>query len=203
MSKSSALQPQRRWASTDGDKSRGVAESAPAAAEPANLTEATDEVLPAAETNEKLAAERQSNVRDSAPGAAEPANLTEATDEALPAAETNENLLPRSRSAPTDSAPAIAETANATEATEEALPAAEINEGVAAASAPRQAAAGAPAGWNGLFERKPTLYIGNLFFDVTETDLVKEFARFGTVTRCKIVRDTRGLSKGLVPCTFW
>jgi RNA recognition motif-containing protein len=49
-----------------------------------------------------------------------------------------------------------------------------------------------------LFDRKRTLYIGNLFFDVTENDLVKEFARFGTVTKVKIVRDSRGLSKGLV-----
>ncbi|EXJ88301.1 hypothetical protein A1O1_05231 [Capronia coronata CBS 617.96] len=199
VSKSSAIQSQRRWASTEGEKeakSRVISETAPGAAEPANLTEATEEVLPAAETNEKLVAEGEDVTKDSAPGAAEPANLTEATDETLPASETNENLLPRSRSAHRDSAPAIAETANATEATEETLPAAEINESLAAASSPNQSASGAPAGWNGLFERKPTLYIGNLFFDVTETDLVKEFARFGTVTRCKIVRDTRGLSKG-------
>ncbi len=43
---------------------------------------------------------------------------------------------------------------------------------------------------------KSTIYIGNLFFDVTENDLVKELARFGTITRCRLMRDSRGLSKG-------
>ena len=45
-------------------------------------------------------------------------------------------------------------------------------------------------------EPKPTIYVGNLFFDVTENDLVKELARFGTITRCRLMRDSRGLSKG-------
>ncbi|EXJ78359.1 hypothetical protein A1O3_09520 [Capronia epimyces CBS 606.96] len=141
-------------------------------------------------------ASTESDKESKTPVIAESANLTEATEETLPAAETNEKLAAEPRDVPKDSPPAIAETANATEATEETLPAAEIGEGLAASSSPTQAASGAPAGWNGLFERKPTLYIGNLFFDVTETDLVKEFARFGTVTSCKIVRDPRGLSKG-------
>ena len=43
---------------------------------------------------------------------------------------------------------------------------------------------------------KPTIYIGNLFFDVTENDLVKELARFGTIIKCRLMRDSRGLSKG-------
>ena len=43
---------------------------------------------------------------------------------------------------------------------------------------------------------KKTIYIGNLFFDVTENDLVKELARFGTISRCRLMRDARGLSKG-------
>jgi nucleolin len=45
-------------------------------------------------------------------------------------------------------------------------------------------------------EPKPTIYIGNLFFDVTENDLVKELARFGTILKCRLMRDSRGLSKG-------
>jgi nucleolin len=45
-------------------------------------------------------------------------------------------------------------------------------------------------------EPKPTIYVGNLFFDVTENDLVKEMARFGTITKCRLMRDARGLSKG-------
>ena len=45
-------------------------------------------------------------------------------------------------------------------------------------------------------EPKPTIYVGNLFFDVTENDLVKEMARFGTISKCRLMRDARGLSKG-------
>jgi len=40
------------------------------------------------------------------------------------------------------------------------------------------------------------LYIGNLFFDVTEEDLKREFSKFGTVASVKIISDARGLSKG-------
>lgn len=45
---------------------------------------------------------------------------------------------------------------------------------------------------------KPTIYIGNLFFDVTENDLNKEFSRFGTIQNTRLIRDARGLSKGSV-----
>jgi nucleolin len=47
-----------------------------------------------------------------------------------------------------------------------------------------------------LVEPKSTIYVGNLFFDVTENDLVKELSRFGTITKCRLIRDSRGLSKG-------
>lgn len=49
---------------------------------------------------------------------------------------------------------------------------------------------------------KPTIYVGNLFFDVTENDLIKEFQRFGPIKKTRLVRDSRGLSKGQVkrPC---
>ena len=45
---------------------------------------------------------------------------------------------------------------------------------------------------------KETLYIGNLFFDVTEEDLKKEFEKFGPILRAKVITDNRGLSKGYV-----
>jgi nucleolin len=45
---------------------------------------------------------------------------------------------------------------------------------------------------------KETLYVGNLFFDVTEDDLKREMARFGNVVKCRLLRDARGLSKGFV-----
>ena len=41
-----------------------------------------------------------------------------------------------------------------------------------------------------------TVYIGNLFFDVTAEDLKNEFSRAGNVDTAKIIYDTRGLSKG-------
>ena len=41
-----------------------------------------------------------------------------------------------------------------------------------------------------------TVYVGNLFFDVKEDDLKKEFAKAGSVLSVKIIHDQRGLSKG-------
>ena len=41
-----------------------------------------------------------------------------------------------------------------------------------------------------------TVYVGNLFFDVKEDDLRKEFAKAGKVKSSKIIHDQRGLSKG-------
>jgi nucleolin len=43
---------------------------------------------------------------------------------------------------------------------------------------------------------KETVYIGNLFFDITEDDLQREMSRFGPIAKCKLLRDSRGLSKG-------
>lgn len=45
-------------------------------------------------------------------------------------------------------------------------------------------------------EPSTTVYIGNLYFDVTEEDLRREMERFGTVMTIKIIYDGRGLSKG-------
>lgn len=56
-----------------------------------------------------------------------------------------------------------------------------------------------PSGVDKSFEfskPKETIYIGNLFFDVTENDLMKEVSRFGKVEKLRIMRDPRGLSKG-------
>ncbi|KAJ9615702.1 hypothetical protein H2200_001778 [Cladophialophora chaetospira] len=128
--------------------------------------------------------------------AVEPTNAEELENAsqtgAEPAADTQGNVTALGDSAADDTP--IAETANATEATDEALPAAETGEKIMAESA--GAAPQSNVDHAGMFDKKATLYVGNLFFDVTETDIVKEFARFGTVSRCKIVRDSRGLSKG-------
>ena len=45
-------------------------------------------------------------------------------------------------------------------------------------------------------DASPTVYVGNLFFDVRGEDLKKEFGRAGTVLDTKIITDQRGLSKG-------
>ncbi|OCK93471.1 uncharacterized protein K441DRAFT_661329 [Cenococcum geophilum 1.58] len=47
-----------------------------------------------------------------------------------------------------------------------------------------------------------TLYIGNLFFEVTDDQLKKVFSRFGAVTKSSIVYDNRGLSRGFGYVTF-
>lgn len=44
--------------------------------------------------------------------------------------------------------------------------------------------------------RNETVYIGNLFFDVTADDLRYQMEKYGTVERVVIVLDSRGLSKG-------
>ncbi|KAJ5781156.1 hypothetical protein N7457_006316 [Penicillium paradoxum] len=49
---------------------------------------------------------------------------------------------------------------------------------------------------------KTTLYVGNLFFDVTAEDLRKQFEKFGAVENALIVHDARGLSKGFGYITF-
>ena len=43
---------------------------------------------------------------------------------------------------------------------------------------------------------KETVYVGNLYFDVTEEDLKKQFEQFGPILRAKVITDNRGLSKG-------
>ncbi|ETN36832.1 uncharacterized protein HMPREF1541_07819 [Cyphellophora europaea CBS 101466] len=43
---------------------------------------------------------------------------------------------------------------------------------------------------------KPTVYVGNLFFDVTEDDVSRELGRFGQIKHVRLLRDSRGLSKG-------
>ncbi len=120
--------------------------------------------------------------------------LESASSDALPAADSANATEAVADETFGETAPPVAETANATEATEESFPAAETGEKLAADSASSKPNVPHAA----MFDKKATLYVGNLFFDVTETDIVKEFARFGTVSKCKIVRDSRGLSKGYI-----
>ena len=41
-----------------------------------------------------------------------------------------------------------------------------------------------------------TLYIGNLYYEVTADQLKRVFSRFGEIDSVKIVYDNRGLSRG-------
>ncbi|KAL8644652.1 MAG: hypothetical protein Q9210_007145 [Variospora velana] len=41
-----------------------------------------------------------------------------------------------------------------------------------------------------------TVYVGNLFFDVREEDLRREFEKLGAIESVKLIMDNRGLSKG-------
>lgn len=43
-----------------------------------------------------------------------------------------------------------------------------------------------------------TLYVGNLYFEVSEDALQRQFASFGKILKTRIVYDHRGLSKGYV-----
>lgn len=43
-----------------------------------------------------------------------------------------------------------------------------------------------------------SIYVGNLYFDVTEAQLEAEFGKAGNIDKMNIVRDGRGFSKGLV-----
>lgn len=126
-----------------------------------------------------------------------------------------ENAISEDNATSMDDAAPMAETANATEATEEALPEEPTSTMGSAAQSVRDAAssvAGAAASvmpggrtntpWSSKSrdelsqEPKETIYIGNLFFDVTENDLSKELSRFGKVEKVRMMRDGRGLSKG-------
>ena len=45
-------------------------------------------------------------------------------------------------------------------------------------------------------EPSPTVYVGNLYFDVRSEDLKQEFERAGPIDEAKVIMDHRGLSKG-------
>ena len=126
-----------------------------------------------------------------------------------------ENAISEDNATSMEDAAPIAETSNATEATDEADPEVQTSPMGSASQSVRDAAssvAGAAASafsgrrpsqpWSSKSrdelsqEPKETIYIGNLFFDVTENDLSKELSKFGKVEKVRMMRDGRGLSKG-------
>lgn len=92
------------------------------------------------------------------------------------------------------------ENAIKTEDAEDAAPVANATKSAAAALvSPQQDTAGRDQRTN---SPKETVYVGNLFFDVTEEDLKREMSRFGAVRKCRLMRDSRGLSKGFAYVDF-
>ena len=97
--------------------------------------------------------------------------------------------------APAESLPETAESANLTDtANEPSKVATESFQDDAAGAATGQSNFRQPS--REPAQPKPTIYVGNLFFDVTENDLAKEFGKFGAVKNTRLIRDSRGLSKG-------
>jgi nucleolin len=58
-------------------------------------------------------------------------------------------------------------------------------------AAATQATSSSPAG-----DVNTTLYVGNLFFEVSEDALERLFVEHGAIKKTKIIYDHRGLSKG-------
>lgn len=50
--------------------------------------------------------------------------------------------------------------------------------------------------WDHVPAASETVYIGNLFYDLTADDLRKHMEKYGTVVKTYIVHDARGISKG-------
>ena len=91
-----------------------------------------------------------------------------------------------------DAEPAAADAAPAVTATED-----DVGESFAAATSSTAASPqGTPRDRFPVNSPKSTVYVGNLFFDITDNDLQQEFSRFGKVQTVRLMRDTRGLSKG-------
>jgi len=73
----------------------------------------------------------------------------------------------------------------------------------AAAAPAMDAHEGQPSGQHqpsSTFELPPSkkLYVGNVFFDIKDSDLRQEFEAFGPIESCRISVDYKGFSKGWV-----
>ena len=136
-----------------------------------------------------------------------------ASDEATKTEEQVVNTVSESTQTESSSAPALADTEEQSTIASAVSSTAETVERRAAgafdAATQTTEATDAAANSTFAFERRSktfdstntpntTLYIGNLFFEVTDDQLKKVFSRFGAVTKSSIVYDNRGLSRGYV-----
>ena len=72
-----------------------------------------------------------------------------------------------------------------------------VSDAASQVGAAAKSAVGAASSRDRLPEGSPkSVYVGNLFFDVKEHDLMKEFSKVGNVAEARVIHDHRGLSKG-------
>lgn len=172
------IQFQRRWATGEAEAKKEedapISQLQPTPQE--EVENAIHEDNAATEPTDTIDAVNESTSSATEPQIAESANLTEATDDATTTA-----TEPRSVRRDVDRAPSARDAA------------ASLTEGMT-----ERGTMDARKPFREPPSPKPTVYVGNLFFDVTENDLTKEFSRYGDVKKARLIRDARGLSKGSV-----
>ena len=201
---------QRRFASED--------------AKPSEAT-TTDETVPErpSEAEKEIIEESRSSSTNAADAGAQPQTAAYAASESTDAAETAQNPSSSSSSSTlesaqqtasdlTDSAATTAQQAGETvaESAQQAKESAfNTAQQLGQAAGAAVGSAGIPSPFNhpngrprplpreaGQSTPHNILYIGNLYFEVREDMLRREFSRFGNVVNSRVVYDNRGLSKG-------
>ncbi|CBX95669.1 hypothetical protein LEMA_P028210.1 [Plenodomus lingam JN3] len=123
--------------------------------------------------------------------ASDEATKTESAAEAAEAAEAKENFAQTAAEAPVEEnlTPAQQQAqADPTNASATVTPDALFTAETTLRTRPRRDTSDAPPG--------RTLYIGNLYYEVTADQLQRVFSRFGEIENVKIIYDNRGLSRG-------
>lgn len=169
---------QRRWASEDATQSEPTADRETEAQHGDNSIAASSE----AQTSETSADQRSTQAGTAAEEQAPESAAAQEAAEATTAAE-GQNA-------------SIADTAKSTASAVAAKVSNAASQVGAAASSALGTASGQESAPASTGTDPKTLYVGNLFFDVKEDDLKKEFAKAGNVLSVKIIYDQRGLSKG-------
>ena len=71
-----------------------------------------------------------------------------------------------------------------------------VSDAASQVGAAARSAAGVPREEKTPQELARSVYVGNLFFDVKDHDLKREFSKAGNIESARIIHDHRGLSKG-------
>ena len=174
---------QRRWATGEAEAKK---EETPISKSPPTPEEEVENAIQA----DNAVDTPQDAIQTTTSAAAAPADATETTEDtsSAPPTETTEETIPAAETKESE----FSSTGSATNAAPDAA-----EETASTVPTPRRRESDLSRAER-IASPKKTIYIGNLFFDVTENDLVKELARFGTITKCRLMRDSRGLSKGYV-----